>query len=94
MSGHKSKVLRMTTSYGLFQRLINVQKRKTESTNNDHEAAPDTTKPSAVFKPTGGRDFTLSIALPGSIIAKYDSINVLTYVVKDNGANHFQCAYA
>ncbi|KAF1344775.1 putative RNA methyltransferase [Delphinella strobiligena] len=29
----------------------------------------DTTKPSAVFTPTGGRQHTLSIALPGSVIA-------------------------
>ena len=31
----------------------------------------DTTKPSAVFKPKKGRDWTLSLALPGSFIAKY-----------------------
>jgi hypothetical protein len=31
----------------------------------------DTSKPSAVFKPKNGRDWTLSIALPGSFIAKY-----------------------
>jgi len=30
----------------------------------------DTTKPSAVFKPREGRKWTLSIAVPGSFIAK------------------------
>ena len=30
----------------------------------------DTTKPSAIFQPTEGRHYTLTIALPGSIIAK------------------------
>ena len=33
----------------------------------------DTSKPSAVFKPTKGRGWTLSVALPGSFIAKYVS---------------------
>jgi len=39
----------------------------------DHtsKAAVSTAKPSAVFQPQGPRNFTLSIALPGSIIAKY-----------------------
>lgn len=40
-----------------------LQKRKTD------DDAPDTSKPSAVFQPAGGRTHTLSIALPGSIIA-------------------------
>lgn len=31
----------------------------------------DTSKPSAVFKPTKGRAHTVSIAIPGSIIDKY-----------------------
>ncbi|EEH34892.1 deoxyribose-phosphate aldolase [Paracoccidioides lutzii Pb01] len=31
----------------------------------------DTSKPTAVFTPRGGRSYTLSVALPGSIIAKY-----------------------
>ena len=31
----------------------------------------DTSKPTAIFKPTKGRTHTVSIALPGSIIAKY-----------------------
>ncbi|SMR64433.1 unnamed protein product [Zymoseptoria tritici ST99CH_3D1] len=44
------------------------KKRKTDGSSN-FDAAPDTSKPSAVFKPAGGRSHTLSIALPGSIIA-------------------------
>lgn len=46
------------------------QKRKQEFDGiSNHEI--DTSKPTAVFKPTEGRAYTLSIALPGSIIAKY-----------------------
>jgi hypothetical protein len=30
----------------------------------------DTSKPTAVFKPTKGRNWTVSVALPGSIIHK------------------------
>jgi len=33
-------------------------------------AEVNTTKPTAVFKPTKGREWTVSVALPGSIIAK------------------------
>lgn len=33
-------------------------------------SAVDTSKPTAVFKPTTGRDWTVSVALPGSIISK------------------------
>ncbi|OCL11896.1 DUF171-domain-containing protein, partial [Glonium stellatum] len=47
-----------------------------------HQAAAtstsvDTSKPTAVFQPTKGRSYTLSIALPGSIIA-----NAQTYDLK------------
>ncbi|PPJ57454.1 hypothetical protein CBER1_04393 [Cercospora berteroae] len=38
------------------------------------DSGPDTSRPSAVFKPTGSRTYTLSLALPGSIIA-----NALTH---------------
>lgn len=42
--------------------------------NNDDAHAgddgPDTSKPTAVFTPKGGRAYTVSVALPGSIIAK------------------------
>jgi hypothetical protein len=34
----------------------------------------DTSKPSAIFKPGKPRDWTLSIALPGSFIAKYEPL--------------------
>lgn len=55
------------------------QKRKRQS---EAKAAPattipkstptvDTSKPTAVFQPTKGRSWTVSVALPGSIIAKY-----------------------
>lgn len=46
-----------------------LQKRKRES--NGPEV--DTSKPSAIFKPSGGRLSTLSVALPGSIIANAKS---------------------
>ncbi|KAI0999403.1 hypothetical protein K3495_g8793 [Podosphaera aphanis] len=36
-------------------------------------ATVDTTKPTAVFKPTTGREWTVSVALPGSIIANAQS---------------------
>lgn len=39
--------------------------------DNTSKAAVNTAKPSAVFQPQGPRNFTLSIALPGSIVAKY-----------------------
>ncbi|CAK3791526.1 related to transcription co-repressor GAL80 [Lecanosticta acicola] len=68
---------------------IPIEKRKTEASSNDRDGAPDTTKPSAVFKPTGGRDFTLSIALPGSIIA-----NALTHDQKTSLAGQIARACA
>merc|ERR1711977_615703 len=36
-------------------------------------AEVDTTKPTAIFQPTKGRDWTVSVALPGSIIANAQS---------------------
>ncbi|KAK3617888.1 hypothetical protein LTR56_024987 [Elasticomyces elasticus] len=53
-------------------------KSKKRKPNNDlnHEKL-DTSKPSAVFVPTKGRSHTLSIALPGSIIA-----NAITFEQK------------
>ena len=54
-----------------------VQKRKANSGQDlaasEHE---DTSKPTAVFKPTKGRTHTVSIALPGSIIAKYATFSL------------------
>ena len=45
------------------------QKQKREHPHNG-SAPPDYTKPSAIFRPGRPRTHTLSIALPGSIIAK------------------------
>jgi hypothetical protein len=50
-----------------------VQKRKQDFPQPQHQSADDevdTSRPSAVFTPTGGRQHTLTIALPGSVIAK------------------------
>nr|KMM66093.1 hypothetical protein CPAG_02433 [Coccidioides posadasii RMSCC 3488] len=47
-------------------------------TNGD---IPDTSRPTAVFKPQGGRSHTLSVALPGSIIANAKSHDQKTYLV-------------
>ncbi|KAI5364552.1 Putative RNA methyltransferase, nucleic acid-binding, tRNA (guanine-N1-)-methyltransferase [Septoria linicola] len=49
-------------------------KSKKRKVDDSFEAGPDTTRPSAVFKPAGSRKYTLSLALPGSIIA-----NALTH---------------
>ena len=48
------------------------QKRKLNSgdANKQSTETVDTSRPSAVFTPTKGRKHTLSLALPGSIIAK------------------------
>ncbi|KAK2758013.1 hypothetical protein FQN54_004419 [Arachnomyces sp. PD_36] len=43
-------------------------------------ADPDTSKPTAVFVPTGGRSHTVSVALPGSIIANAQSHDQKTYL--------------
>jgi len=40
------------------------------TTVSEEKAAVDTSKPTAVFKPTTGRQWTVSVALPGSIISK------------------------
>lgn len=55
--------------------MLLVQKRKQDfhQPQQQHQSAEeevDTSRPSAVFTPTGGRQHTLSIALPGSVIAK------------------------
>ncbi|ERF71927.1 hypothetical protein EPUS_08243 [Endocarpon pusillum Z07020] len=41
---------------------------------------PDTSKPTAVYRPTGGRTNTISVALPGSIIANAQSHDQKTYL--------------
>lgn len=53
------------------------QKRKTfhdynaPGQNDTQQDDIFTSKPTAVFNPTGGRSHTLSIAVPGSIVGKY-----------------------
>ncbi|KAK0347844.1 hypothetical protein LTR02_000658 [Friedmanniomyces endolithicus] len=47
----------------------NKKRKPNEDSNRDRKATVDTSKPSAVFVPKEGRSHTLSIALPGSIIA-------------------------
>ncbi|KAL8823614.1 MAG: hypothetical protein Q9191_005702 [Dirinaria sp. TL-2023a] len=49
------------------------KKRKRTGGVEHNNNGLDTSKPTAVFKPTGGRAYTLSIALPGSIIANAQS---------------------
>jgi len=48
-----------------------LQKRKRHSDIKPESNGLDTSKPTAVFQPTRGRDWTVSVALPGSVIAKY-----------------------
>ena len=56
---------------------INRSSQKRKRSNEAKEkvsgapVAIDTSKPTAIFKPTTGRNWTVSVALPGSIIAKY-----------------------
>ncbi|KIX95834.1 uncharacterized protein Z520_08542 [Fonsecaea multimorphosa CBS 102226] len=45
-----------------------------------HEHEVDTSKPSAVFQPTGGRSHTLSVALPGSIIGNAKNHDQKTFL--------------
>ncbi|KAF2757543.1 DUF171-domain-containing protein [Pseudovirgaria hyperparasitica] len=45
------------------------RKRNVVLHQESQDSIPDTTKPTAVFKPSKGRAYTVSIALPGSIIA-------------------------
>ncbi|KAF2021805.1 DUF171-domain-containing protein [Aaosphaeria arxii CBS 175.79] len=45
------------------------QKISRPEEGEEEDGELDTTRPSAVYKPAGGRDWTLSIALPGSFIA-------------------------
>ena len=42
--------------------------------------AVDTSKPSAIFQPSKGRSFTLSVALPGSIVANAKSHDQKTFL--------------
>ncbi|KIV89292.1 hypothetical protein PV10_08870 [Exophiala mesophila] len=71
-------------------------KRKRESSDQKSRKSPkvdteenpvdiDTSKPTAVFKPTGPRSHTLSIALPGSVIANAKSHDQKTYLAGQIG---------
>ncbi|RKF80260.1 putative methyltransferase C9orf114 [Golovinomyces cichoracearum] len=55
-----------------FKKRKRISEAKT-LTRTPNEKAIDTTKPSAVFQPTKGREWTVSIALPGSVIANAQS---------------------
>ncbi|KAF7591856.1 hypothetical protein BBP40_001053 [Aspergillus hancockii] len=62
---------------------VNVKKRKTphdhgQWSDNGHSDSTFTSKPTAVFTPTGGRSHTLSIAIPGSIVANAHSVEQKT----------------
>lgn len=46
------------------------RKRGSDTSGQPKGIGPDTSKPTAVYRPSGGRTNTLSIALPGGIIAK------------------------
>jgi methyltransferase len=51
------------------------QKREATADQKSSYLSEDTSRPSARYKPTRGRKHTLSVALPGSIIAKYVTVN-------------------
>jgi methyltransferase len=53
--------------------LIQRRKRESNGTTNGISNEVDTSKPSAVFQPSGPRLSTLSVALPGSIVANAKS---------------------
>ncbi|KAE8308957.1 putative RNA methyltransferase-domain-containing protein [Aspergillus transmontanensis] len=58
-------------------------KRKTshdhgQLVNNGHSSNVFTSKPTAVFTPTGGRSHTLTVAIPGSIVANAHSVEQKT----------------
>ncbi|KAA8645683.1 RNA methyltransferase [Aspergillus tanneri] len=70
-----------------MRRPSNVKKRKTFHEENSpgqkgiSESDVCTSKPTALFAPTGGRSHTLSVAIPGSIVANAKSIEQKTLLV-------------
>ncbi|KIV79239.1 hypothetical protein PV11_06808 [Exophiala sideris] len=54
--------------------------RKKKSRDDTEDVQVDTSKPSAVFQPSGGRSYTLSIALAGSIVANAKSYEQKTFL--------------
>ncbi|KAH0543047.1 hypothetical protein FGG08_002560, partial [Glutinoglossum americanum] len=84
------------SSIGSHKREGKGGKRKKRKREEDGDAVAvvavlDTSKPTAVFKPTmgGGRKWTLSVAVPGSIIA-----NAQTHELKTQLAGHIARALA
>ncbi|KIW50170.1 hypothetical protein PV05_11785 [Exophiala xenobiotica] len=57
---------------------VKAKKRKVHQ--DEEEATVDTSKPSAVFQPSGGRSWTLSVALPGSVVANAKSHEQKTFL--------------
>lgn len=57
------------------------RKRTVAVSKPDLPPQVDTSKPTAIFRPAGGRAHTLSVALPGSIIANAKSHDQKTYLV-------------
>lgn len=72
MSGHLKVCIPYPSRLGLDSRNnSSIQKRKRDNvTQHNGDGEVDTSRPSAVFVPSGGRQHTLSMALPGSVIAK------------------------
>ncbi|MDI1487007.1 MAG: hypothetical protein OHK93_006269 [Ramalina farinacea] len=54
------------------------KKRKHDSSNEQSSTTIDTSKPTAIFKATSGRKWTVSIAVPGSIMANAQSRELQT----------------
>ncbi|OJD18029.1 hypothetical protein AJ78_01921 [Emergomyces pasteurianus Ep9510] len=69
---------RTLIQYGVLQKRKIVHEQRSEP-NGGTEV--DTSKPTAVFTPRGGRSYTLSIALPGSIVANAQSHDQKTFLV-------------
>ncbi|TAQ88558.1 hypothetical protein B7494_g3087 [Chlorociboria aeruginascens] len=59
------------------------RKRQEAKATTNGTSTVDTSKPTAVFKPTKGRDWTVSVALPGSIIS-----NAQTHELRTSLAGH------
>ena len=58
----------------IFIECLTVMHKRKREPDNSHNVQPETSKPTAVFQPGEGRAYTLSVAVPGSIIAKYAPI--------------------
>ncbi|KIW15414.1 hypothetical protein PV08_05460 [Exophiala spinifera] len=56
------------------------KQKKRKLSHDAEDGTVDTSKPTAVFQPSGGRSHTLSIALPGSVIANAKSHEQKTFL--------------